>query len=501
MTCRKKILLAVALLAALVSLTIVVMHFRAKWRLENYKKQLIAAGEKLSIAELIPQKRTESNSLALFVEVAKSPVFGLPGPKPMQFSEKGPARVAWRQPQWSFLLSENQTTNILPSLERDAETNRSALSRLSELLIGSAIYMEPDYERGFEMRVGLSQEIRTVAEELSTAVLLNLHRGEKEEALRNLRAAIAIERIFTNEPSMFFQTSRSRNLHECFALCWEALQFSRWTDEELGQLQRDWESVNLLKQMEPSIGMERACVEQVIGNIHEGPLTEPVEQCVCGGCVKDPSEQPPLWLWKWIWSYDEEQEILKFYLEELQWIRANAAHKTVSNERAELVKHDWTRRLISYWAPMIQYVCAKQVATQTEIEMVITAIALARFHLAEGHYPDSLRELRPGFLQREPEDFCDGKPLRYRRNPDGTFLLYSVGRDGIDNGGITKHYSFETIYDFRDCLDMVWPQAQPDSEAQADEEKKFAREKELKEKAGRRWLIEKRYGIPDRTNR
>jgi hypothetical protein len=29
----------------------------------------------------------------------------------------------------------------------------------------------------------------------------------------------------------------------------------------------------------------------------------------------------------------------------------------------------------------------------------------------------------------------DGQPLRYRPNPDGTFLLYSVDLDGRDDGG------------------------------------------------------------------
>ena len=29
----------------------------------------------------------------------------------------------------------------------------------------------------------------------------------------------------------------------------------------------------------------------------------------------------------------------------------------------------------------------------------------------------------------------DGQPLRYRRNADGTFLLYSVGENGKDDGG------------------------------------------------------------------
>ena len=29
----------------------------------------------------------------------------------------------------------------------------------------------------------------------------------------------------------------------------------------------------------------------------------------------------------------------------------------------------------------------------------------------------------------------DGKPLRYRLNSDGTYLLYSVGENGEDNSG------------------------------------------------------------------
>jgi hypothetical protein len=33
-----------------------------------------------------------------------------------------------------------------------------------------------------------------------------------------------------------------------------------------------------------------------------------------------------------------------------------------------------------------------------------------------------------------PADPWDGRPLRYRRLPDGA-VVYSVGADGVDNGG------------------------------------------------------------------
>src|SRR5258708_7007349 len=67
--------------------------------------------------------------------------------------------------------------------------------------------------------------------------------------------------------------------------------------------------------------------------------------------------------------------------------------------------------------------------------LLVTAIALKRYQLRNGKYPDQLSALIPDFLLEMPMDAMDGKPLRYGLKPDGTFLLYSVGEDGVDNGG------------------------------------------------------------------
>jgi hypothetical protein len=68
-------------------------------------------------------------------------------------------------------------------------------------------------------------------------------------------------------------------------------------------------------------------------------------------------------------------------------------------------------------------------------------IALERFRNAHGDYPQSLPELIPGQLSEVPIDPWSGKPLRYLRIDPAedrlhrSFLLYSVGIDGIDDGG------------------------------------------------------------------
>src|SRR5262249_35269283 len=73
--------------------------------------------------------------------------------------------------------------------------------------------------------------------------------------------------------------------------------------------------------------------------------------------------------------------------------------------------------------------------TQTVLHCAITMLAAERFRLRQGRWPASLGQLRPAYLQQILPDPYDGQPLRFRRVPDGV-LIYSVGPDGVDNGGI-----------------------------------------------------------------
>ena len=61
-------------------------------------------------------------------------------------------------------------------------------------------------------------------------------------------------------------------------------------------------------------------------------------------------------------------------------------------------------------------------------------LAAERYRQARGRWPDSLADLVPGQLAALPLDPYDGQPLRWRRLPYG-IVIYSVGRDGEDNGG------------------------------------------------------------------
>ena len=62
--------------------------------------------------------------------------------------------------------------------------------------------------------------------------------------------------------------------------------------------------------------------------------------------------------------------------------------------------------------------------------------ALELYWHQHGRYPESLAALGPASLESLPHDLITGQPLHYRLTTDGRFVLYSVGWDEKDDGGM-----------------------------------------------------------------
>src|SRR5262245_15635175 len=95
---RRKILLSVVAVILLFAGFLVIMHYRAKWVVEAYRKQLIAQGEKLSIAELVPPAPTNGLSgapalMAVRLNSLNDDLY----PSVMKMLSPGRARVGWTQ--------------------------------------------------------------------------------------------------------------------------------------------------------------------------------------------------------------------------------------------------------------------------------------------------------------------------------------------------------------------------------------------------------------------
>jgi hypothetical protein len=115
----------------------------------------------------------------------------------------------------------------------------------------------------------------------------------------------------------------------------------------------------------------------------------------------------------------------------------------------------------------------KSLKAETERSLILTAIALKRYSLRFGKPPADLQSLVPEFISSIPIDYMDGQPIKYRLNPDGTSVLYSVGEDYKDDGGDSSVQPGKTsTRNIWYRKDLVWPQP-----ALPDEVESFRREK------------------------
>lgn len=73
--------------------------------------------------------------------------------------------------------------------------------------------------------------------------------------------------------------------------------------------------------------------------------------------------------------------------------------------------------------------------TEVLQDLLTVHLALREYQLDHSAYPEQLTGLVPNYLKQLPEDFFSKQPLKYRRTDDA-YLLYSVGSDKTDDGGV-----------------------------------------------------------------
>jgi hypothetical protein len=144
------------------------------------------------------------------------------------------------------------------------------------------------------------------------------------------------------------------------------------------------------------------------------------------------------------WFYQNELRGSRFTVQQYVPL-ADVEHRIVSPaslRRAETAydlefKHaNPYNRLEAVLLPSLGGAVKKFAYAQSSVDLARVAIALERYWLAHGKYPESLDALAPQFIALVPHDVIGGQPLHYRRETDGQFVLYSVGWNEADDGGV-----------------------------------------------------------------
>ena len=487
---RRKVLLSVVGLILLFAAVLVATHYRAKWALETYRKQLIGQGEKLSIAQLVPPAPTNglNGALALMAVRLNSLNDDL-YPSLMKMLSPGRARVAWAQ----AAEPSEKSTNIWPGLRTQIENNSEALAEIRQILSQGELHFDLNYQQGFNLVFPHLMQLKSISQWLRVASVMELHEGNASAAFDNLQACVALPALYRDEPMMISQLVRIALGSIALTATWEGLQFRDWTDDQLAQLQRAWEGYKPREIVEQTFGMERAMGRLTFEDARVsyykkdalwGFRTRSTNSVV--GDLKDARDElasdlieglrnlylrfPHYWAWKWWWSYDEELCAMKRWQAGIESARLARKSKSFEVAIAHLEAQEQRLRpphseaadLFAFFTEMEKGSAARSslrqvAAAETQREMVVTAIALKRYHLRTGKYPSTLAELVPFYLRVFPVDWMDGQSLRYRLKLDGDFLLYSVGENRKDDGGDPTVPGPGSSFYFWRGKDAVWP--------------------------------------------
>jgi hypothetical protein len=410
----------------------------------------------------------------------------------------GKAMIGWQQPK-IMVFGVFCVTNTWEELSRELATANGEIESFQNLTNHPILDFNLDYEKGSDLLLPHLGWLKGSAQWLSAAALYDLHEGDPKSACTNVRAMLAIAKGESDERNLISQLVRIAIAAIGANATWEILQDPNISDENLAQLEQDWQSLDFTKSLELALMFER--VENLQECVQTRKSSEKFDKLWGYFYTPDAFAEPELdqfgerprrslflrkcdeLQWRWFWSYQDEL----YGLRSLQVV-IDATRSAQTSKSFQVVQSFTSPRLFQLNEkhsvnPMNGLrdvfrggprVAALRVAMQIETtrNMVITAIALKRYQLQHQQFPASLNELTPELLNAVPVDWMVGQPLRYRRNADGTFLLYSVGENGQDDGGnpaLEQDFKFLNYYKWQDhvVLDWVWPQPAMAEEVQA----------------------------------
>lgn len=383
-------------------------------------------------------------------------------------SDPGKHKVEFRTDKLDLALRAQAAPAVLDGLNDDA-------AAFDELRAASA---RPDarypviYNMENPMSIALPHlgKIKGACQRLELRACAELALGQNEKAFNDVNLMLYLADTVKDEPFLVSYLVRLACANIALTPVWEGLAEHKWTEAQLQQLQGRLGSYDFLADVQRPLNAERAvCVLGV--DLLKGKGLGVLADWQSGAEGRTAKHRLNF-LGRFVPSgwYDEEQlhyfqrsdsffksgmdvSSKRVYPSRIATMISEQNHGHQNTLMAAVFYHNFFAKLM---VPPLTRLPLRSTVAQIASDQAAIACALERYRLANGQFPDNLSALIPRFINQLPNDVITGDPYKYRRTDDGRFVLYSVGWNQKDDGGVPGKDHFDETKG-----DWVWEYPAP----------------------------------------
>jgi hypothetical protein len=344
------------------------------------------------------------------------------------------------------IAKEPQTpaADVLLALSR-FETNR-------QILISTAARPQArfwvNYDAGFASLLPHLARMKGCSQFLALHADAALKAGDRETALQDIRLLFRLIEASRTEPTLISHLVRIAMTQIALQPIWEGLADRQWSDADLVELEGGLRKMDFLADYQFAIRGERACNVWAVDFIRKAGFNGLYQM---GAQDEDYN---PIRFDQFLgraafqlvpagWFDQNKLSLCRMHDKYFLPLAGDANHRVVRlamTRQAESAVNSLRRRPYDAFSQMLLPALGRAVEkfarAQCSVDLPRVACALERYRLANGQFPDTLEALTPKFIEKLPYDVINGQPLKYRRSDDGQFVLYSVGLNETDDGGL-----------------------------------------------------------------
>jgi hypothetical protein len=291
--------------------------------------------------------------------------------------------------------------------------------------------------------------LKQCAQVLELRAIAELQNNQPDLAFHDVMLMLHLTGSLRTEPFIITHLVRMAIMQMALQVIYEGLANHQWSDTQLAGMDSELARIDYLADFQNCIRSERAAHAELIAWLEQKRSrskelldwfdnSKPQRGLPKGLVEADFYVMPAGQFYQGDIDLSNAHQLWAGAVDDTGHIVSPSAVLQASNSVVSLLSHPTSYigvigRLLT---PELSAYAKRTAFAQESADLARVAIALERYRLAHGDFPDSLDALSPQFMQQVPHDIINGDPLHYRLTQDGQFVLYSVGWNGTDDGGV-----------------------------------------------------------------